>query len=297
MKITFAVAVVFAAAWGSASAAALRAAGGKKQPSASQIADMVGNLVAKANSTDSDSDSDSDSGVDTDAMEKQLEAMQTTTTPAPKASAPKGHAKLDVGFQDFEKSLMEQVNASILKATSNAAWTDALRQQLEANVTVSLSEGLKAQLKPVKQDIGKTWMALPDDSQKEAYVSALKRGFESVLSSGVQTTMSHMQISLHRVENLAKDKELSKDSLLSKSEATLTEGLLAEHCYGDKAKDEKLSSQKTNASHKLSHFCIPSVLQNVVHRLNDTTGLVSMTMRFEAGAMSLAQKNKAPKKK
>jgi len=49
---------------------------------------------------------------------------------------------------------------------------------------------------------------------------------------------------------------------------------------------------KSPSKSTLKKVCIKSVLNAMVHRLNDTLGLISMTMRFDAGAMSLTQRRK-----
>lgn len=246
------------------------------------------------------------SQTDIDAAAALVASLNSTLQAAPKKvsqtnhSAPQKRAQLDVGFRDFESNLESEVNASIMSITNSSAWTGDMRDALKSHIADAVNTELKAALKPLKMSIGKTWMALPEDEQKEAYVSQLKSGFAPIISSGMHTILSHLKLSLNRVERFGgSDTQLSKDEILKRSEATIQEGLLEAHCYGDDDKDthSKIAKTTSNSSkHKLKRFCIASALDNVIHRLNDTSGLVSMTTRFEAGAMSLAQKAKAAKK-
>jgi hypothetical protein len=200
---------------------------------------------------------------------------------------PKVH--LDVGFTDFQKNLTAQVADQVKKATAEAHWSTAEGEVLAANVTKALAEGMNAALKPLKMSIGKTWMALPQDEQKETYVSQLKAAFVPVFASSTRTAESHLRLSLHRVEG---------EHNVAVCGKALIDGLLAEHCY-DAALTSKVNStskSSSNVSNK-KRFCIQSVVDGLAHRLNDTQGLLSMSMRFEAGAMSLAQRAKAAAKK
>jgi len=227
------------------------------------------------------------------------------------AAAKKPKVHLDVGFTDFQKNLSAQVADQVKKAAIEAHWTSAEGDALAANVTKALADGMSVALKPLKVSIGKTWMALPQDAQKESFVAQLKNAFIPVFASSARTTESHLRLNLHRIES-------TEPHDVAACSKTLINGLLAEHCY-----DTTVSSKATalaakqmgkasknasaigatgknasavNATGK-KRFCIQSVVDGLAHRLNDTTGLLSMSMRFEAGAMSLAQRAKAGAKK
>jgi len=222
------------------------------------------------------------------------------TAPAVNASstekaAPVQHKKLDVGFSDFEKNLTEEISAKLLRSASGTAWNDDMKAQFAKNVTDALHESLKVILKPVKQSIGKTWMALPKDSQKDEYVESLKSSFVPVFENSMKTINSHLDMSLKRVEAYSQEKTpLAPTELLEKSEHSVADSLITEHCYEVSAKKNLKSMKKpANSSEVLADkkkFCIQSVIGALAHRLNDTQGLISMSMRFDAGAMSLAQK-------
>jgi len=245
----------------------------------------------------------------TAAAEQALAAVaaaEAARKPSPPATPAAGQqatrARLDVGFGDFEKNLTAEVSTALLKTASGTAWSKDMRAELEKNITESLKTSLKDVLKPVKQSIGKTWMALPQDEQKNEYVSQLKNSFMSVFDSSMKTVESHLRLSLKRVETLSSSatKKMDEKQLLEKSEYTLLDSLVLEHCYERDAKKSLKSVQKPQAGNtskaavsapaEKTQFCIQSVLGGLVKRLNDTQSLISMSMRFESGAMSLAQK-------
>lgn len=223
--------------------------------------------------------------------------LQTRVAPPAKtettAAAPaQQHSKLDVGFSDFERKLTSEVGLAIRGMMANSSvWSkDNISARLLDNVTDSLKVGLKAELAPLKLSIGKTWMALPETSQKDAYVQQLRNAFTSVFDNSMKQIHTHLDLGLHRVESYAKGRSDQKApapaELLAHSEQTLGDSLVKEHCYENSLKPSKA---KTNGT-SLRRFCIQSVVGALAHRLNDTQGLISMSMRFEAGAMSLAQK-------
>lgn len=236
-----------------------------------------------------------------DLAERLLKKQAAAKEAASKPAAQK-RQKLDVGFSDFEKNLTEEVGTQLLRAANGTAWNDDMRDKFTKNVSEAMRESLKVILKPVKQSIGKTWMALPQDAQKNEYVETLKNSFLPVFARSMETVNSHLELSLKRVESYSHEKTLSATQLLEKSEFSVGDSLLTEHCYEvGKKKSLKTLKKPANASEVLADkkkFCIQSVIGALAHRLNDTQGLISMSMRFEAGAMSLAQKkHKAPRKK
>mmetsp|Transcript_51935 Transcript_51935/g.140023 ORF Transcript_51935/g.140023 Transcript_51935/m.140023 type:complete len:250 (-) Transcript_51935:101-850(-) len=209
------------------------------------------------------------------------------------AAAKKPKVHLDVGFTDFQQNLTAQVASQVQQAAASAHWPAAQGTALAASVSKALADGMSAVLKPVKLSIGKTWMALPRDEQKAAYVSQLKSAFLPVFASSSRTAESHLRLSLHRLE--AGQAGAGERDAAACSQA-LIDGLLAEHCYdasvgGAAAAASQNATSRGNATKR--RFCIQSVVDGLAHRLNDTQGLLSMSMRFEASAMSLAQKAKA----
>jgi len=227
-------------------------------------------------------------------------AVNASAAEAPKAAAtasagPVQHKKLDVGFQDFEKNLTQGVSKKLLQSASGTAWNDDMRSKFTKDVSDSIRESLKVILKPVKQSIGKTWMALPKDEQKDEYVETLKNSFVPVFAKSMETVDSHLELSLKRVEEIGKEKaKMNSTEILKKAEFSIEDSLLTEHCYEiDAKKSMKTMKKPANASElhaDKKKFCIQSVIGALAHRLNDTQGLISMSMRFEAGAMSALQK-------
>lgn len=235
--------------------------------------------------------------------------LRQTAPPQPQGSAPGRNrtadaekpagtvqrARLDVGFGDFEKKMLAQVTTRIRGGATGKDWTQDLQERCASNVTAELSRGLKEQLAPLKKSIGKTWMALPQDEQKNAYVDQLKTAFLPVMDSYAKTIDGHLNISLHRITGY-KLKQESKE-LLKKCQSVLTDSVAGEHCYEDSPKKgsakqpaKRAVAMAQTAEQEASQFCIPSIMQGLAHRLNDTQGLISMSMRFDAGAMALAQK-------
>lgn len=233
-------------------------------------------------------------------------AASTPTVSIGSSAAAQHPKKIDVGFQGFEKNLTTLVEADIRGATTDKPWNASMQDALVANVTASLSAGLHQMFLPLKKTIGKTWMALPRDDQKDAYIGQLKASFANAFSSSLSTIENHVQIGLRHFKALAKRGTLSPAELLQKSEAGVADSLLGEHCYADGPK--KISkgtallqaTQEAEAAMLIQEaigeaFCIQPVVGGLVHHLNDTMELITMTMRFDAGAMSLAQQKKMPK--
>lgn len=265
-------------------------------------ADTAAKTVAKA-STDTQQAAPAVSDEVAATIENVLKLNATVSAGKQKVAETSGqqpsqHKKLDVGFSAYESTLMEKVTTRLNEAASGPEWNDDLRSKFTKNVTEALKANLKTILQPVKQSIGKTWMALPQDSQKDEYVDTLKKSFADNFNSSMHTVETHLDLCLKRVKGHANEK-LSANELLEKSEFSVADSLITEHCYEVDAKKSLKATTKTNTSEApeaKKKFCIQSVLGALVHRLNDTQGLISMSMRFDAGAMSLAQKgHKAPK--
>lgn len=207
------------------------------------------------------------------------------------SSQPQQRARLDVGFQEFEQNLTAFVGERLRSAAADAQWNKDMQNKLVTNVTEELSLGLKEMMKPVKQGIGKTWMALPNDQQKDAYVSNLRDAFMPVFTGSTKSVSTHLQLSLNRLKKWTKQ-DKDNQALLVSSESDLREALLVEHCH-----EFTITAKKQkNGTATPKKFCIQSVISSLAHRLNDTEGLIGMSMRFEAGALSLTQQEKTAEK-
>jgi hypothetical protein len=203
------------------------------------------------------------------------------------------HARLDVGFLSFEKRMLESVKMNLDKATAGAPWTKQVRTACMENATNSLSQGLKSQLRPLKQSIGKTWMALPEEEERNAYVKQLSAAYASDFKDSLETIESHLQRSFHHLGLRLKGKvKASADELLSRCEDSISGNLMSERCYdingGQHPKTTKtaLSFLQSNSISR-QKFCMPSVFEALAHRLKDVQGLIGMTMQFESKSMSL----------
>lgn len=210
------------------------------------------------------------------SLTKKEDSLKAPAAPNSTAPATK-HAKLDVGFAGFEADLDQMLTSGVASQVVGESWDANSRSELEQNITSSMKDGLKAAFKPLKGSIGKTWVALKTDEQKDQYVSQLHSAFLPVFASSMDTISSHLNRTLARVSS----KKEAQAKLLEDAEKSISESLLTQHCYDMPASKMKEGSEK--------QFCVNSVIGALAHRLNDTQGLISMTMRFEAGAMSLSQ--------
>jgi hypothetical protein len=222
------------------------------------------------------------------------------------SSGPHNHKKVDVGFAAFEQNLTSLVSSDLEKVTSGDSWTPSMKTELMAKVATMLNTSLNDRFKPLKQTIGKTWVALPDYDQKDAYVDQLQFGFNSIFNGAMDTIQSHVERGLSRFSALTKRRHMDSSELMLRCEAGINESLLTEHCYDDPP--TKKNANKTHGAVSfleeavtagarvqaaiVEAFCIQSVIAGMVHRLNDTLQLVSMTTRFEARAMGLTQVQK-----
>jgi len=232
-----------------------------------------------------------------------LRQPQSQGGSAPAKNGTVQRARLDVGFGDFEKKMLAQVGARIRGSDADKEWTKDLQERCAGNVTAELGRGLREQLAPLKQSIGKTWMSLPKDEQKNAYVDQLKSAFLPVLDGYVKTIDGHLNISLHRMRGYAASPlKQGPAALLGKCQAIVKDSVAGEHCYEDSPKQSRTVQPAKRAgaggapksvsmaqTAEAEQFCIPSIIQGMAHRLNDTQGLISMSMRFDAGAMALTQ--------
>lgn len=196
--------------------------------------------------------------------------------------------------------MLAQLGSTINGSSFGKRLSKASLSNCTSDVRLAVSQVLKEQLQPLKQSIGQTWMALPKDEQKDGYVSALRRAFAPVLDKSFGQVAGHLNASLrtlqaHTAKGAARP-EATQQTMLARCRDDLRDSLAGDHCYEDVLSTKR--TPKTAAAKKVllaqveeaKQFCIPSVIHSLVHRLNDTQGLISMTMRFDAGAMSLAQR-------
>jgi len=251
-------------------------------------------------------------------MVASIGASLHSSSPLPAASAnapktvpaPGKRARLDVGFGDFEKDVVAEVSRCVHGQLKSSEWTEAVRSKLVANVGSMLHAAFAEELKPMKQSIGKTWMALPEDQQKDGFVEQLKSSFADTFSTTVQRVGQHANTSLARLATVTSGKKATEAQLLVDGVNALNSSLLADHCYDEpkgfaakqaaKQKKEAEAAKKKMAALQLDEleadpagqFCVKSLLHGFVHRLDDSQNLISMTMRFDARAMAMVQQGK-----
>lgn len=215
---------------------------------------------------------------------------KSNSTPAAKPQVKR--ARLDVGFASFEKDMMEQVLASIRKATDSDHWTQQLQLGCKDNVSQSVSQGLKSVLAPLKLTIGKTWMSLPEDEQKNNYVDTLRSAFDGVFKDVMGTIDTHLQRSLQRLKIHPAGRKVTQDELMAECATSITGNIVSERCYdiGGGQHMKKVSSflEVPKKASVPKNFCMPSVLEALARRLVDSQGLIGMTMQFESKSLSLS---------
>jgi hypothetical protein len=223
---------------------------------------------------------------------QRAESKGANTSAAAVASAPQ-HARLDVGFASFEKEITDLVSVSFMNATNAGSWTDSVRKACMENVSQSFSAGLKTQLKPIKALIGKTWMSLPEEDQRDAYVAQLKASYASDFKDSLQTIETHLKRSFRHLSSALHTggkRATTPEQLLSRCETEMAGNLMVERCY------DKSGEQTLKATHSFlqlnmeaqNKFCMPSVFEALAHRLHDSEGLIGMTMQFESKSLALS---------
>merc|ERR1719330_289217 len=122
------------------------------------------------------------------------------------------------------------------------------------------------------------------------------------MGSHANTSLGNLAITAHR------NKNASGQELLDMASHALSASLLNDSCY-DEPKGFRHRANKTDTSAAVGQkeltllvqtmiappgqFCIDSVVNSLVKRLNDTQNLIGMTMRFEAKALAMVQQQKA----
>lgn len=205
-------------------------------------------------------------------------------------AVPVKRTKVDVGFASFEKSMMGQILSSISNATAKSQWSKQLQVACKENVTKVLTEGLNLQVKPLKMSIGKTWMSLAEDEEKNNYVATLKSAYDPIFEDIMKTIDDHLQRSLKNLQvHLSHQKKVSsQDELLAQCSSAVVGNILNERCYDiGGAQHEKKPTVSFLEITKPHNFCMPSVFEALVRRLKDSQGLIGMTMQFESKSASL----------
>mmetsp|Transcript_18632 Transcript_18632/g.33624 ORF Transcript_18632/g.33624 Transcript_18632/m.33624 type:complete len:246 (+) Transcript_18632:51-788(+) len=207
------------------------------------------------------------------------------------------HPRVDVGFGSFEANVTSEVvhalgAAKLRSSVEGGSWTQDMRKELTADVSASLKSGLRDAFAPVKTSIAKTWMALADPERQESYAGQMRSALDPIFANSMKSVADHLKLSIQRVEALPGMQRMSSHELVNASSGMVTDALLAEHCYGDAKGHATFVQSEPHPKKHLAHFCLPSLVTGFARRVNDTQGLLSMTMRFEAGAMSLAQQAK-----
>jgi len=234
------------------------------------------------------------------AAAAQVSLRGVPTQAAANASAaapPQQRARLDVGFASFESDASSELAQSIGGVLSGASWSEALRAKVLTNVTAMLHATLQTELKPLKQSIGKTWMVFPQDDEKDKYVEQLRGSFGPLFADMTKSFGKHANTSLRRFSTEAPSEHLPEDA-----SRALVASILEDHCYqehahtlaavkkpGNATAAANKSAALLDASSPPGQFCIPSMVQSLVKRLNDSEGLIGMTMKFEARALAMVQ--------
>merc|ERR1740116_727483 len=123
-----------------------------------------------------------------------------------------------------------------------------------------LHASLQTELKPVKQNIGKTWMVLPQDDQKDQYVQQVRDSFSTTLAECARNMGSHANLSLGHLSTS------SAQGLAEKASRAIAMSILEDHCYAEIARHTKKAAvsaknatkaNATAAPESPGQFCIP----------------------------------------
>merc|ERR1719224_167394 len=90
---------------------------------------------------------------------------------------------LDVGFTRFSQNFANVVASELSNETGKNGFPQRLQHNLTEAVVATLKLNLAKELKPLKQDIGRTWAKFGTDDDKEKYAKELRDSFEPIFSS------------------------------------------------------------------------------------------------------------------
>jgi len=200
-----------------------------------------------------------------------------------RSSAP----KLDVGFSAFEKNSSDLVVAALNKTCAKYAWpAENLRANFSKQVVEAVQLHLKEDLKPLKQEIGKTWMLFKTDDDRKRYGDELKSNFLSTFARSGELLSSHINLAIMHAARMAKISIKhggNETQLIAQGVKDVEASMFEKHCF------KNLRYNKTDPRHNHTETCIQSAMDSVKGKLQDSIGFVSMSLKFEAGVMSFVQ--------
>lgn len=248
--------------------------------------------------------------------ESLVRALTPTTRNAtqqrPTHNATQHRVKVDVGFAQFQQQLFHDLDQQIRESVKGQL-NGSLIDLFVANFTSVVKAGMNVQFAKIKKQIGSTWMALPEDEQKNTFVHDAKAALSPVFANSMSNVKSHIKLYTRRLEALFQGRK-PKAILVNEAVALLSDSLLKKHCFKDESKGKEKKSKTVfmvmkagarNATASAAkagtneeednddsddkdppgEFCVDSLVSALARRLGDAQSLVGMSMRYEFNAM------------
>jgi len=193
--------------------------------------------------------------------------------------------KLDVGFSAFEKNSSELVAAALNQTCAKYAWpAPSLRANFSQQVLDAVQLHLKNDLKPLKQEIAKTWVLFKTDDDRKRYADELRSSFLSTFARSGELLASHVNIALMHAARIAKvSHDSNQTQLIAQGIQDVEHSLFEKHCF------KNLRFNQSDPRHNHTETCIQSAMDSVKGKLKDSIGFVGMSLKFEAGVLSFIQ--------
>jgi len=193
--------------------------------------------------------------------------------------------KLDVGFSSFSTNCSQIVAAELNKTCAKYAWpAENLRANFSNQVVAAVQLHLAADLKPLKQEIGKTWVLFKSQDDRTKYADELRSNFQGTFSRAGEMLASHINIAIMHAARIAKiSHSTNQTDSLTQGVKDVENSMFEKHCF------KNLRYNKTDARHNHTETCIQSAMDGIKGKLKDSVGFVGMSLKFEAGVMSFVQ--------
>lgn len=193
--------------------------------------------------------------------------------------------KLDVGFSSFASNCSQIVASELNKSTAKYSWPpEKLRTNFSNQVLAAVQLHLAEDLKPLKQDIAKTWMLFKTPEDRDKYADQLRTNFQGTFARAGEQLASHISIAMMHAARVAKISHSSNETqLLADGVKDVENSMFEKHCF------KNLRYNKTDPKHNHTETCIQSAMDGIKGKLKDAIGFVGMSLKFEAGVMSFVQ--------
>lgn len=200
--------------------------------------------------------------------------------------------KLDVGFSNFSKNISMSVASAVDKAAVQWDWPSNIRSNFSTEVVAMVAQRLGDELKPLKQEIGKTWVLFKTEEDRDRYAEELRHSFFPAFGRSEEQLTSHVDLAVRHAARIAKEGGKQPDSkLLAQGVKSVEEALFNQRCF----KNPKFN--RTDPRHNQTETCIRSPSAGMMNNLRDAEQLVSMGLKMEKGVMMFVQKKETNTRK